>query len=395
MNNQDETNSKKVSVIIPVYNKEEYLQECLDSVINQTIYPDMEIICINDGSTDSSLDILKKNQSCYDNIIILDQKNSGVGFSRNRGILSASGEFIAFMDADDYYIFNSTLETLYDKAKEHGARICGGSFCKDHGTWVQIKWESTSRIGKYHTFDREGFLNYSECQIDNGYTRFIYDRRMLVDNELFFPEYIRFEDPPFFVKAMACASRFYVVPEITYCYRLGYQEINWNEKRTSHLIMGLIDNLRFSKENDLIDLHKMTVWRFVHQCKKYIVPHLSSPLILALLAEAQQLVCQEWIIDDDQLTIGPIRIVAEEIHHFEACKTKLSAEKKNLIEKNSLLKDEIKELRKQVKELRKQVMKQEKENQCLLNSESYRLGKLILFIPRQIKRGIIRIKKQG
>ncbi|MDK0927596.1 glycosyltransferase family 2 protein [Clostridium perfringens] len=89
-----------VSVIIPVYNVEKYLQRCIDSVISQT-YENLEIICINDGSTDGSCEILKQNKIKEKRLIVLEQKNKGVSNARNRGVKIAKGEFIIFIDSDD------------------------------------------------------------------------------------------------------------------------------------------------------------------------------------------------------------------------------------------------------------------------------------------------------
>ena len=99
----------KVSVIIPVYNVEKYLRECLDSVVNQTI-KDIEIICVNDGSTDGSLDILNEYCSNDDRFVIINQENQGLSVARNNGLNSASGDYIAFIDSDDYLLNNDYLE---------------------------------------------------------------------------------------------------------------------------------------------------------------------------------------------------------------------------------------------------------------------------------------------
>ena len=92
----------KISVIIPVYNNEKYLKECLDSVCHQTL-TDIEIICINDGSSDGSLNILNE-YSKDDRIIVIDQTNQGPAIARNRGLDIAKGEYIGFLDSDDIYI---------------------------------------------------------------------------------------------------------------------------------------------------------------------------------------------------------------------------------------------------------------------------------------------------
>ena len=129
----------KISVVIPVYNMGEYLPQCLDSVIGQTLY-DIEIICVDDGSTDNSHEILLKYQEKDERIIIVTQENAGAGPARNNGINHSSGEFVAFMDPDDWYPDTDILETLYREAKKHHVRICGGSYCADDNGQKQARY---------------------------------------------------------------------------------------------------------------------------------------------------------------------------------------------------------------------------------------------------------------
>ena len=117
---------KKLSIIVPCYKVEKYLPRCLDSLVNQTL-KDIEIICINDGSPDNCLKILKDYQKKYkDKIVIIDKKNEGVWKGRKDGIKKATGEFIGFVDSDDYVDLNYA-ELLYNKAKKENADIsvCG------------------------------------------------------------------------------------------------------------------------------------------------------------------------------------------------------------------------------------------------------------------------------
>ncbi len=114
----------KISVIIPIYNVEQYLKECLESVINQTL-KDIEIICINDGSTDSSPKILAEYAKRDNRIIIINQENSGVSRARNKGLDVASGEYVSFIDPDDY-INTDFYNGLYNAAKINDADLC---FC--------------------------------------------------------------------------------------------------------------------------------------------------------------------------------------------------------------------------------------------------------------------------
>lgn len=116
--------TNKISVIIPVYNVEKYLDKCIQSVVNQT-YTNLEIILINDGSTDNSGCICDDWSRQDDRILVIHQKNSGVSKARNVGIEHAEGEYICFVDADDY-LEGDGLKNLYSKMKEDTQLVCGG-----------------------------------------------------------------------------------------------------------------------------------------------------------------------------------------------------------------------------------------------------------------------------
>jgi len=120
----------KISVIIPVYNTEKYIRQCLDSVVNQTL-TDIEIICVNDGSTDGSAQILEEYASKDSRIKIIQQKNQGAGETRNKGIKIAQGEYIAFIDSDDFLEEDHFYEELYNSAKSENADVAKGNY-KDY-----------------------------------------------------------------------------------------------------------------------------------------------------------------------------------------------------------------------------------------------------------------------
>lgn len=111
--------SPKVSVIVPVYNVEKYLEKCLETLISQTL-KDIEIICINDGSKDSSLNILKKYALNDERIKIIDKHNEGLSAARNDGLNAATGEYIGYVDSDDWVDLNF-YEKLYNAAKKYNA----------------------------------------------------------------------------------------------------------------------------------------------------------------------------------------------------------------------------------------------------------------------------------
>ena len=108
-----------ISIIIPVYNVEKYLRECIDSLLNQT-YQDFELICVDDGSTDESYKILEEYKNKDERFILIKQDNKGAGAARNRGLEVVKGDYIQFLDSDDYFEPNM-LEKLYSTAKENDA----------------------------------------------------------------------------------------------------------------------------------------------------------------------------------------------------------------------------------------------------------------------------------
>ena len=111
-----------ISVLVPVYNVEKYLERCLDSVLEQQFDGSLEVICVNDGSTDSSGEILEEYSKRYPNLKIINQKNQGLASARLSAINTAKGEYIGFVDSDDC-IGEGYFQKLYSEAKKHNADI--------------------------------------------------------------------------------------------------------------------------------------------------------------------------------------------------------------------------------------------------------------------------------
>ena len=133
----------KISIIVPCYNAEKYLPKCLDSLINQTL-KDIEIIAVNDGSTDGSLSVLKDYAKKDSRIVIIDKENSGPSSCRNIGIEKATGDFIQFVDSDDW-IEPETCEVCYQKAIEHNVDMVSfnaNTVCETKN-WKRIYYKAT------------------------------------------------------------------------------------------------------------------------------------------------------------------------------------------------------------------------------------------------------------
>lgn len=147
-----------ISVIIPVYNSASYLRECLDSVVHNT-YKNLEIICVNDGSTDASLQILNEYALRDSRFIILSQKNSGQAASRHAGLQKASGEWVSFIDSDDAVNerFFELLITAWEKTKKKADIVIAGRLWNSPGDLPQAK--DTSCSEEFHELSFDGIRN--------------------------------------------------------------------------------------------------------------------------------------------------------------------------------------------------------------------------------------------
>ena len=178
-----------VSIIIPVYNTAQYLKRCLDSIINQTL-EDIEIICINDGSTDNSPQVLQEYAAKDNRIKLINQENQGLSCTRNNGMNLASGEYIGFVDSDDW-IERDFYEKLYQAAQKYDADIAAAGILQNNGErskpFLRIKKEQTAHI----TEEKYKLCNIPRrCHVWNK----IYRRKPLLDTGLKFPPKRIFED---------------------------------------------------------------------------------------------------------------------------------------------------------------------------------------------------------
>ena len=263
--------SVNVSVVIPIYNAEKWLRECLDSVCGQSLR-DIEIICVNDGSPDNSMAILKEYAAQDERVVIIEKENEGVGAARNDGIRAARGEFVAFMDPDDKFPDSDSLRTLYQAATRNHVFVAGG--------YLECMNENGEHVPKDRSyfgvdFTCEGLIQYKDFQCDFQFSAYIYDRNFLIRENLFFPTYLRFQDPPFFVNTMISAGSFYAVNRMTYIYRVGIEKPRLNSKKVFDLIHGMSDNLKRSKEECLARLHYLSAMRLLTDAS-YLVEGLAD-----------------------------------------------------------------------------------------------------------------------
>ena len=208
-----------VSLLVPIYNVEKYLRQCLDSARNQTL-EDIEVICINDGSTDSSPNIIREYMAEDSRFRMIDKANSGYGASMNKGLDAAQGKYIAILESDDYFELDA-LEKLYQAAETHDAEVVKANF------WFYwSKPEERNESFELVTSDMAGHLVNPQIETEIFYLKpsiwsALYRRDFLKDNGIRFLETpgASFQDSSFNFKVWATATKAYYIQDEILHYR--------------------------------------------------------------------------------------------------------------------------------------------------------------------------------
>lgn len=212
----------KISVIVPIYNVEKYLENCINSIIVQTL-EDIEIILINDGSTDKSYEIINKYKAIDSRIIVINKKNSGVSAARNSGLKVSRGEYIAFIDSDDW-IEQNMLEKLYKLGKKYNSEVVAcnfKSFNDIYNTFNKYPIDEGEYVGK--SVIKEKILSkVISGKLKTPVWDKIYKKEFLQNNNIKFDEKItRFEDWYFIIEVYEKVHNLYYLDKNMYNYRIA------------------------------------------------------------------------------------------------------------------------------------------------------------------------------
>ena len=205
-----------VSVIIPVYNVEQYLKQCLDSVLAQTLL-DIEVICVNDSSTDGSLKILEEYAGKDRRITVVTQPNGGAGAARNKGLSMATGKYLSFLDADDFFE-PDMLKLAYEKAEEDKADFVvfnSDQYYTEKDKFVEVAWTlRLKEIPPYTPFNhRQMTDNIFKVFVGWAWDK-LYNREFVERHDLLFQEQRTSNDLFFVFSAVAIAERISVVNKV-------------------------------------------------------------------------------------------------------------------------------------------------------------------------------------
>lgn len=232
----------KVSIIVPFYNVENYIEKCLQSLVNQTL-EDIEILLVNDGSQDTSEAIAKQFAEKYPNkIIYLEKENGGLSDARNYAIPYAKGQYIAFLDSDDY-VETNMYEEMYNKAQKEDLDYIECDFL----------WEYPDKTleskGKQYSNKKEMFIHTRVVAWNK-----LIKREIVQNNHLEFPKGYRYEDVEFFYKLLPFIHHYGIVqkPLIHYVQRENSIS-NVQNARTKEIIDVLGHVIEYYKENNLFE----------------------------------------------------------------------------------------------------------------------------------------------
>lgn len=256
----------KVSLIVPIYNSQNYLEKCIKSLISQTL-KDIQIILINDGSTDNSEKIIKSFDD--ERIVYISKNNEGIGKTRNLGIDKATGEFLAFVDSDDY-LNEHFCEYMYQKAVNDDCDLVVCDFFEDRNTLVGIKFKDFKDTNLRETPELINYINLGPCNK-------LYKKSLFDDKSNRFEENLKYEDAPFVVKMLVSANRIGKVNDY-----LTYYVIHSNSETT----------IRDKRMYDILEITDI----IVNDLKKVNYPN--DPLVsLAVMILTDYTIQQRYISD--------------------------------------------------------------------------------------------------
>lgn len=240
----------KVSIIIPIYSVADYLPICIDSVLKQS-YPNIEIILVDDGSPDNSANICDKYAESFPNVRVIHKLNGGLSDARNKGIEFATGDYIAFLDGDDFWDDTNALETLVRRVEKTNADVLNYSFKKYYEDTQEIipyfqnvsamPLEMTSKI------EQLGYLSDNHLYISSACTKLI--KKELFTKDLLFEIGVYSEDVEWSARLIKKARTMDFICENFYCYRQRRDSISHtiNDKKSRDLCHHIIDCIKLSQ----------------------------------------------------------------------------------------------------------------------------------------------------
>ena len=375
----------RISVIVPVYNCEDYLEESLGSILKQT-FNDIEVICIDDGSTDDSLGILNEMASSDSRLQVFPQENQGAGAVRNYGMKKASGDYVYFFDADDY-LLKEGLEKAYSNAIRNDSDIVffkfdqykDNKFLTHSGPYIELQFKGADFDN--FTFD---WHDYRTGPFTGPFAPWLklYKKEFLDAYDCFrFPNDLNHNDVPFHVMTFLKASKISFVPEHLYRYRIDNAGSITNNrlKKYDHIfrIIQIVEDFllsedymeEFKKEFDYFKANRITYEMYGRPEEYFYLAkeELKSVDLGNGLLSNDTSFKAKTILSSDSLEEYNYKIkVNEEINS-------LKRENKSLADEINSLKGKNKSLMDENKSLNEKFEKSKTKNREILNSKSWKI----------------------
>lgn len=409
----------KISVIMPVYNVQNYLEEALESIINQSL-KEIEILCVDDGSTDDSLNILKKIGDLDPRIKVFSKKNAGASSARNYGLKRATGKYIYFMDSDDILESNA-LEICFNKAEKYNLDMVIFStepFFEKEDFQENIRKDYYSRYSDYsgELSGREFFMKaVSEAELKPAVWLYLLKREIITANKISFYEGIIQEDNLFTIECLLLAQSVKYINAYFHKRRVRENSVMTGSTTIYHaysyyIVMRELEKFA-EKENLKSDKEVYSaLLTQILRTRNYLCGILADIDPKKMREEAEQLpygIGFYFFMCD---AVGQRRALSWTQSVWENEKSRkyklefdLKAEREqleriktenlDLKKKNEANTEENNNLRIQNADLIKHKKILEEKNAKLISSQTYKIGRMILFIPRKIKKVIERIRK--
>lgn len=375
-------NTPKVSIVVPCYNVERYLHQCIDSVVNQTL-KDIEIICVNDGSTDSTLSIIQEYAKKDERIKIIDKANSGYGDSMNRGFDLATGEYIGIIESDDYADLDM-FEKLYYTASQNKLDVVKSGYYLYYSIPKERneKQVIVSKIMCNKTFcpttDFKAKMEMVEFfNIKPTIWSAIYRKDFIRENNIRFNPTpgASFQDASFNFKVWSCAERVQLLQDAFLHYRQDNEASSVNSKGKVFCVCDEYEEMqRFLDERP----EKKGTLEYIKNRIKYDTYMWNYNR----LADRFKYIFIERAASEFKMDMEDAKL---EKDYFEWYKWN---------DLHALIEDPIAWHTKRMLDKGGKYV-QESELDKVLNSTSYRIGRLITFIPRKIKGGIMCVRDHG
>lgn len=398
---------KKISIIIPVYNVEKYLVECLDSVMTQSLR-EIEIICVNDGSKDKSGEILAEYAEKDNRIVIINKSNGGLSSARNAGLSFATGKYILFLDSDDYLYTSDALSVLYQKAEE--SSLDQLFFDADV---VFENEEVRNRNSNYITYYKRK-NNYPNivagkelfCLLQASWDfkpnacMQLFLRKFLSDNNLNFCENILHEDEVFTLECVALSKKAAYINFICLTRRIRDNSIMTTSQKAGSIYgyyYGIMELIEFAQQNlSIMD----------EPFAGYFVQRLGVMMELAARlyyreneTDKKKIIAQ--VTDEHQFQFAANMYVCGKIVSLKESLDRVNSEKKIREKKLCDAMCRIQDLEKQLNDeketteiIRNELRQEQTRLKQIRQSKSFKVGKAVTWVPRKVKRAINENREQ-